>query len=471
MVAVHRWLTPHRHPRSRGRLLLAVLPFVAACAGNGELGTFTATATIAPTATSTSSPLPSATATETMSPTAAASLTHTATPTRTASATMQASMTHTATPPATATATAPERFSGSVDEFYEVPEPLAPGEPGALIRIQDVPAPDGFTTLRLMYHSRDALDRDRAVTGIVTYPDGAAPEGGWPVISLAHGTTGLASPCAPSRAGFAAPTFGIAGVGVATDYIGLGPVGERHPYLSRLSEAHSVIDAVRAVRNLPEAAAGRRWLAVGHSQGGHAALAANELGQSYAPELELLGTVSLAPAALFDRTYGGIDSIVVRIVGVMALYGGATEHPEVDPDDYVGPETAAAAARVLDDHCLADIIAAFVVIPADTFYVHDPRETEPARSLSLANDVGGVSVDSPLLLVSGTADQTVVLQRVRDLLDKLCGVGQVTDYLEIAGATHDDELSRAAPQIETWLAARLAGEPAPNACRSSAGVP
>jgi hypothetical protein len=354
----------------------------------------------------------------------------------------------------------PERFVGTVEEFYVVPAPLPPGKPGALIRVQDVSADAESTTLRIMYHSRDAQDRDRAVTGILTYPNREAPAGGWPVVSLANGTVGLASPCALSRNGRRAPTFGVEGVGVVTDYIGLGPVGELHPYLSRPSEGHSVIDAVRAARNLPAAGAGRRWLAIGHSQGGHGALAAHELGEEYAPELELLGTVSLAPAALFDRRYGGIDDIVVRIVGVMGLYGAVTEHPEIDPDDYVGPATAA-AAPVLEQYCLAEIIAAFLASPAETFYLHDPVETEPARSIILANDVGGVRVDSPLLLISGTADQRVVVERVRDLFGKLCVTGQVTQYLELEGATHDDEYARAA---EAWLADRLAGRFAIDSC-------
>jgi hypothetical protein len=332
-----------------------------------------------------------------------------------------------------------------------------------LIRVQDVSEADGLTTVRIMYHSRDARDRDRAVTGMLSYPTGAPPPDGWPVVSVAHGTTGIAAPCAPSRAGSPAPRFGVEGVGVITDYIGLGPVGEIHPYLSRPSEAHSVIDAVRAARNLPEAGAGTRWLAIGHSQGGHAALAAHELGAAYAPELQLLGTISLAPAALFDRTYGAFDELVVRIVGVMALYGAAAEHPEIDPADYVGPATAA-AAPVLEEKCLLDIISAFAPIPAETFYLHDPVETEPARSIVRANDVGGVEVDAPLFLISGTADDRVHVQRVRDLFAKLCAAGQVTEYLELEGATHDNEYFRAAAQIDAWLTDRLAGGAPTDSC-------
>lgn len=451
---------------SRWVPLLCVALLLAGC-GDDDDRPSSATATVPPAATATATAPPAHTATR---PPATASATATLAPVSTATGTSPATLTPTATPTGTSAATitptpttGPQRFTGTVEEFYVVPDPLPVGAPGQLIRIQDVSSGGGRTTLRIMYHSRDAQDRDRAVTGILTYPDAAPPSGGWPVVSLANGTVGMASQCALSRRGNPAPTFGVDGVGVVTDYIGLGPVGETHPYLSRPSEGHSVIDAVRAARNLPEANAGTRWLAIGHSQGGHGALSAHELGEEWAPELELLGTVSLAPAALFDRTYGGIDDIVVRVVGVMALYGAATEHPEIDPNDYVSPE-AAAASSVLQTGCLNEIIPAFLAVPYETFYVNDPAVTEPARSIALANDVGGVAIDAPLFLVSGTADERVVVQRVRDLFAKLCDSGQVTEYLEIEGATHDNEYALAADRIETFLAERLTGEAAVDSC-------
>ena len=365
---------------------------------------------------------------------------------------------------APAQAQAPDRFTGTVDEFYVVPDPLPPGAPGELIRVQDVSSGGGTTTLRIMYHSRDAADRDRAVTGIVTFPDGPAPDGGWPVVSVAPGTVGLASTCALSRNGGAQFSFGIEGVAVRTDYIGTGPVGEHQAYLSRPSEAHSVIDAVRAARNLPEAGAGDRWVAFGHSQGGHAAIATNELAEEYAPELDLRGTVAGAPAALFDRTFGPLDEIVTRIVGVMALYGATTEHPEIVFADYAGPRTLAAAEAVFHDQCLGAIIPAFAPIPADEFWSNHPMETEPARSIMLANDVGSVPVDSPLMLITGTADDRVVIERARAIYDELCAAGQVTEYLEHEGGTHDDVIGRSLAQITAFFEARLAGDEPTDTC-------
>ncbi|QXC62644.1 lipase family protein [Aquihabitans sp. G128] len=361
--------------------------------------------------------------------------------------------------------TEPEAYDGPVAGFYEVPDPLPPGRPGDLIRVQ--PISDDATTavVRVMYHSRDARDRDRAVTGTIAYPKAEAPADGWPVVSWAHGTAGLSSSCAPSRAPEAGvgPDFGVRGVRVATDYLGLGPVGERHPYLSGLSEGHSVIDAVRAARDLPAAHAGTRWVAAGHSQGGHAALWTNELGQAYAPELQLLGTAALAPAAVLPKTFGPDDQVVPRMVGIMALYGIAADDPEIDPHDYVGDEVRSREA-VIDDACSDAVINALVGIPAATFYAHDPKVTEPAKSALVANDPGHKAVDAPLLLVYGSADTYVVPKRAEYLFDQLCDVGQVTESVEVDGATHGSVIGLSAARIGTWFQARFAGDEPTDSC-------
>lgn len=375
--------------------------------------------------------------------------------------TTKAGSTTTATTPAETDA--PEQFSGTVDAFYEVPDPLPAGAPGDLIRVQDVKKDADTVTLRIMYHSIDATGDDRATTGIVTYPTAPAPQDGWPVIAWAHGTVGLAAPCAPSRLGGAAPDFGIEGVRVATDYIGLGPVGERHGYLIGDAEGHSVIDAVRAAQRLPDAHASPRWVAVGHSQGGHAALFTHQLGQSYAPELDLLGTVAIAPAAEVRRTFGPADDIVPRMVGIMMLYGAEAEYPDIHADDYVGAEVKAKAS-IIDTGCSDQIIAELAGIPKATFYAHDPLTTEPAKSMLAKNDPGQVRVDAPLFIVYGTADWYVVPDRAKALFERECGIDQVTAIHEVPGADHGTVVSQGAAAITTWLQDRVDGLPAPNDC-------
>jgi len=358
----------------------------------------------------------------------------------------------------------PETFDGAVDDFYVIPDPLPPGKPGDLIRVQHLSESDGRATSRIMYHSNDALGRDRAVTATITYPTGAAPSGGWPVISTAHGTSGITSKCAPSRTGDPAPGWGVDGVWVMSDYVGLGPVGELHPYLSKPSEGNAVIDAVRAARNIPAANASNRWVSIVHSQGGHGAMSAHELAAERAPELDLVATVALAPGSMLDRVYGGIDPIVTTILTMMTLYGGASEHPDLTLSDYLTPD-ALTASKVFETACLDEITNALIPVAIAGPFLKDPRTTEPARTELLANDVGHVAVDGvPLLLLAGTKDDRVVIERARDLFDRLCGAGQVTEFHVIADADHNGVVTATAPLVTKWIQDRLAGGTPTNTC-------
>lgn len=356
-----------------------------------------------------------------------------------------------------------ERFEGPVDAFYEVPDPLPAGEPGDLIRTMPIEAPAGEAGLRVMYHSTDAEGDDRGVTGLVYHPTGEPPEGGWPILAWAHGTSGMAAPCAPSRAPAAPPAFGVQGVRVATDYIGLGPEGELHPYLSAAAEGNAVIDGVAAARALPEAQAGDRWVVAGVSQGGHAALVTNEMAADRLPEAELLGAVAIAPGSQLSETYG--DDLQIRIITAMVLFGVAAEDPEVDPRDYLRPDAYAVAAGAIEEGCVADVMSDMVAVAASPgFFVTDPRSDSVGSAWLEENDPGQVVSESPLLLVQGGQDPLVVPARTAALFERLCGLGQVVDEIDVPTGNHDTVTELASEEITTWLAARFAEEPAPDDC-------
>jgi hypothetical protein len=155
----------------------------------------------------------------------------------------------------------------------------------------------------------------------------------------------------------------------------------------------------------------------------------------------------------------------------MSLYGGAGEHPEIDVADYVSPALAASAG-VLETGCLAEITDELVgVALGGGLFTADPRTTEPAHSILLENEVGTTAVDAPLFLVSGTADDRVVIDRVRDLYARLCAVGQVTELLIVEGATHDGIVPDTAPETSAWLQARLDGEDPTDSCAESPTAP
>src|SRR4051794_14289642 len=132
---------------------------------------------------------------------------------------------------------------------------LAPAAPGTVVSATPLDPklwiPDTTRSAYLLdYVTTDAFGNHALSTGTVFLPKGTAPRGGWPVISWAHGTSGLGDSCAPSRMGPALPQrdrpylarwmregYAI----VATDYVGLGTPG-LHPYLHGQSQAHSVVD-------------------------------------------------------------------------------------------------------------------------------------------------------------------------------------------------------------------------------------
>jgi pimeloyl-ACP methyl ester carboxylesterase len=231
-------------------------------------------------------------------------------------------------------------------EFYRAIDQDLTGEPGNLIKseqlAQDAAAAldDARATYRVLYQSASGLGDEQtqptnepiAVSGLIAFPPGEAPAGGWPVVSWAHGTVGSADHSAPSMdpyledvppadAGLGllrkinkAPhallnAFLQAGWAVAmTDYEGLGTYGN-HPYLLGVSEGRGILDIVPAVHQLAAAPdvdqeIANRYAIVGHSQGGQAALWGAHLASTgaYPTTSTLIGVAALAPASNLKGT-------------------------------------------------------------------------------------------------------------------------------------------------------------------------
>ncbi|MDT8695626.1 lipase family protein [Acinetobacter baumannii] len=156
----------------------------------------------------------------------------------------------------------------------------------------------------LTYKMLGQSGQEVQATSLVFTPNTQPPVGGWPIVAWAHGTTGVADVCAPSKAALADSTKDLiskllaAGyVVVAPDYEGLGTPGI-HPFLNVKSEAFSITDAVVATRNYlsqRNLLTSKKWVTVGHSQGGHAALGAAQYASR--AQLEYKGTVAVAPAS------------------------------------------------------------------------------------------------------------------------------------------------------------------------------
>lgn len=151
-------------------------------------------------------------------------------------------------------------------------------------------------------------------SGVMLVPGGACT-GPFPLVAHARGTDvqkprTLANPADPDTgllmAMYAAQGYAV----VATDYLGYAKSAyPYHPYLHADSQATSVIDSIRAVRNvaaLQSISLSGKVMLAGYSQGGHASMAAHR-----AIERDIPGEINVVAGAHLAGPYNLSGSLQV----------------------------------------------------------------------------------------------------------------------------------------------------------------
>jgi pimeloyl-ACP methyl ester carboxylesterase len=362
-----------------------------------------------------------------------------------------------------------QEFDGG--DFYAVPDPLPDDAHGTLVRYQPVDNLDvgGATAWRMMYTSESLEGEPIVVTGTALVPAGEAPAGGRPVLTIAHGTSGIADECAPSKHP-AATELSLMGpfveagyLVVLTDYEGLGTPG-RHPYLVGESEGRGVLDGALAARGLPGAEAGDQLSIFGYSQGGHGALWAGQLAAEWVPDYHLVGTVAGAPATELPIIVSAAGSLPIAGFLYMIIAGFAEAYPQADPGLVL---TAAGEAELpqVDQGCVADVIRHFARTPNAELLRPGLAGVEPWADLAAANDPGRVATDSPILIVHSAADDVVPPTLSEQLVRRMCSEGQVVERrVYDKGQGHGEAVPDAVSDAFDWLQQRAAGDEPVSTC-------
>jgi acetyl esterase/lipase len=350
-------------------------------------------------------------------------------------------------------------------------------KPGTVLRIhpQIGGAPANAKAFRIVYRSTGLNDEPIAVSATVIYPDGPAPKGGRDVIAWAHYTTGVAERCAPTLLPNLSGT--IAGleqmlsrgyVVVATDYAGLGLPGV-HAYLVGISEGRSILDSVRAARNLNGAHATNRFAVWGHSQGGHAALFTGELAPDYAPELKLVGVAAAAPATdlveLFKAQKG---SIAGNSLTSMALLSWSRTYNL--PLNTVLENEAAASFEQVSRSCIQSLSQMLKLLQLakplkKAFLKADPTTLPAWRSLMEQNSPGKRPQKAPVFIAQGTGDTTVNPAVTLRFAKQLCAAGTPVVIKMLKGASHSFAAEKSSYQAISWISDRFKGRPPPSDCK------
>jgi predicted esterase len=339
-------------------------------------------------------------------------------------------------------------------KFYKPPKKL-PKQHGTLIWARKatglVPLADAKYTKLVLYSSRTPQGAKTAVSGSVSVPRGKPPKGGWPVITWAHGTTGVADACAPSRnstTSLAQPAISYiypnlnewlrAGYAVMqTDYQGLGTPG-KHPYLIGEAEGRSVLDIVTAARQL-DSKIGKRYLISGHSQGGQSALFAAGEASSWTPKLRLRGTVAFAPASHILEQVPLLPALntpsSLTALATMILDGAATQSSAIDVNKLLSDEVLP-FYPLLQSQCLDQLGASNELggIPP-SHLIRSGADLSPVNPV-LAAMSPAVSTAAPILIAQGTADTTVFPVYTDQLKNELVNAGDQVTYNKYPGINH-----------------------------------
>jgi pimeloyl-ACP methyl ester carboxylesterase len=357
----------------------------------------------------------------------------------------------------------PEAFEGGGD-LYAVPEELPDAPHGTLLRYQEMTdyTTPGSTAYRILYLSTSLEGDPIAVSGMASVPTAAAPEDGRPLLTIAHGTTGIADACAPSKEPTRSEmTLARIGLGdrfliAATDYEGMGTPG-RHPYLVGASEGRSAIDAIVAAGQLPEADPGDRLAIAGYSQGGHGALWTNEVAAEWAPELEVVGTFAGAPASEIGVLLAAAPRLPQAGFAFLVIAGIAAAYPEADPAQILTPKGLDLLDAV-DEGCVRDVFAAVATSPVQELI---QPTTEPWSAFAGAQDAGQRKTnDAPVLIIQSRQDTTVPPFFAEQVTGRMCANDQVVELRWYEEGGHTESAIPAYREALPWLEARFAGDDA-----------
>ena len=376
----------------------------------------------------------------------------------------------------------PSQGDGRVSGFYTW-QATIPG-PGRLLRQEKLEPTLGLANagaqFRILYSSTDGVDgaSPTAVSGLLFMPKGEPPAGGWPLMAWAHETAGTADICAPSWVGYSTRIEAILNVWlargmavVATDYQGLGTPGP-HPYMAVRPGAYGVLDSIRAVQqSFPTI--GKKVLLAGYSQGAGAVFEAAALQPSYAPGLDIRGTIATGLAYTTPETVAGMRDetanqpsytlIYPLYIGLLAQQAAPTLKASEMFSDKALPLFEMARRACVWQLALETLSSGLT----RTESVKPGYATALAANMPLL-EYQSLKLPTPLFIGIGDLDIDAPARLQLELAKNACAAGTTVEAHLYAGARHDAAVTMSLPAALRFADKALAGETIAPVCTPDA---
>jgi pimeloyl-ACP methyl ester carboxylesterase len=244
-----------------------------------------------------------------------------------------------------------------------------------------------------------------------------------------------------------------------------------HPYLATRPSAYSVLDSVRAVQKggFPVS---RSVVLIGQSQGGGAAFATAGYAASYAPELDIRGTVATGTPYFSPEAQAALQAarprdVVDPTLGYNFLIHSLLE--QIDPgfrvEDYV-TDAALPLARSVATTCFGEL-AGGVMRGGWTF--NRAYKADPADRMLPAYGLMGyptLKISTPVFMGTGGSDRDVPPGMQLSLAADACRAGTVIQSHVYPGLDHSGAVNGSTKESSAFVEAVFAGKPVAGNCKA-----
>ena len=388
--------------------------------------------------------------------------------------------------------------SFEVNSVYNFSGNIPPGKHGKLVSAVEIKTQIlNARAWRILYKSTDLNDNPVLSTGMLIAPIGKPPSTKRPVVSFAHGTTGIAPICAPSSINDPASDpkmyfypstdsrnimdAGIPGLSkmvaagyvvVATDYAGLGTPGV-HQYLVGPTAARNSLDAITAAQQLRESGAGKRAVVLGWSQGGQAAVWSAEI-SNYAENTDLLGVAALAPVNAAEQlkiekqvlASGKKLPVMTDAETLMAQYASAMTFSDLKLSDVFTPFGIEYMNEASKHQCSKHMSQSMQYMSGQKGPLtrSDPQNQAAwltrAEQLGIGNQVAKV----PVAVFQGDDDPTIFPAATEAYIRQACSNGSNVEYRHYPKADHLGVIFAAESDYLGWISNRFMNMPIKSDC-------
>jgi alpha-beta hydrolase superfamily lysophospholipase len=253
---------------------------------------------------------------------------------------------------------------------------------------------------------------------------------------------------------------------VATDYAGLGTPGP-HQYDNKIPQANDVVYSVpaahAAVPNL-----GKRWVAIGHSQGGVAVWGVAELEVSR-NDPDYAGAISVAG----DMNYEAYESHdaetfdpVTDLYWPFTAFGIKASYPSFDIKRMLAPPALARYQDVTTKGCWYYAYAALKEIGAQRAVKPGWDRAPEVHRYNRDSRSANKPIRGPLLVLAGDDDKSVAIANISAGVADACRIGLPIEYVHHPGLDHDPLMQETTPEQLAWVRDRLAGKPWSSNCHA-----